>query len=205
MQGTTANTEDLLRQAEQGSRQALGALFACYEKRLERMVRLRMDRRLQGRVDSADVLQDAYLAALEGFPRYVQKPGASFFLWLRGIVGHKLMDIHRHHLGALARDARREVSLSPRAGPPATSEAVAAELLARRTSPSEAASRAERRQRLEEVLDGMDPLDREVLVLRHLEQLTNAETAEALGIQESAASKRHLRALKRLRQMLKSP
>jgi RNA polymerase sigma-70 factor (ECF subfamily) len=167
------------------------------------MVELRLDRRLQGRIDAADVLQDAYLEAATSFPQYLQNPAAPFFLWLRCITGRVLMSLHRHHLGAQARDARREVALQHEALPQATSEALAAQLLGQRTSPSEAAARSERRALLESALNAMDVMDREVLVLRHFEQLSNAEAAEVLGIAESAASKRHVRALRRLKEALK--
>jgi RNA polymerase sigma-70 factor, ECF subfamily len=110
--------------------------------------------------------------------------------------------VHRQHLGAEMRDVAREVSLYRGALPAATSAALAAQLLGRDTRPSEAAVRAERSIRLQEALNSMDPLDREVLTLRHFEQLSNAEAARVLGLQEPAAAKRYVRALKRLRLIL---
>jgi RNA polymerase sigma-70 factor (ECF subfamily) len=110
--------------------------------------------------------------------------------------------VHRQHLGAEMRDVAREVSLYRGALPAATSAALAAQLLGRDTRPSEAAVRAERSIRLQEALNSMDPLDREVLALRHFEQLSNAEAARVLGLQEGAAAKRYVRALKRLRLIL---
>ena len=121
-----------------------------------------------------------------------------FFLWLRGIAGNKLLELHRHHLGTPMRDAGREVSLYRGALPEASSAALAARLLGRLTRPSEAAIRAEAKLRLQEALNAMDPIDREVLALRHFEQLTNAEAAQVLGITEAAAGKRYIRALERL-------
>ena len=100
------------------------------------------------------------------------------------------------------RDVRREVSLHHGALPDATSAALAAQLLGHHTRPSEAAVRAEAKVRLQEALNGMDPIDREVLALRHFEQLTNAEVARVLQIKEAAAGKRYLRALGRLREIL---
>lgn len=204
--GNSRATEELLARAHDGDREILGELFSRHGARLERMVRLRMDRRLQGRIDAADVLQEAYLEALKSFSSYLARPETSFFVWLRCVTARTLLDLHRYHLGAQARDARREVSLHralPVGGSPqATSEALAARLLGRFTSPSVAARRAERRLRLESVLNSMDPMDREILTLRHLEQLSNGEAAELLGISETATSKRHVRALKKLKEIL---
>jgi RNA polymerase sigma-70 factor (ECF subfamily) len=204
LKGNSPETEALLRHAGQDDPDVLGDLFSRHTDRLKRMVRLRMDRRLQGRVDVADVLQESFLEALKCFPEYQRKPTMSFFVWLRCITSRQLLDIHRRHLGAKARDARREISIDQEAFPEATSAALAAQLLGCLTSPTEAAVRAERRARLQVALENMDPIDREILALRHFEQLSNVEAAEVLGIQTSAASKRHLRALQRLRQILKA-
>ena len=125
-----------------------------------------------------------------------------FFLWLRFLVGQRLAEQHRQHLGAQARDAGREVSLYRGAMPETTTAALAAQLLGRLTSPSQAAIRAERKIRLQEALNSMDPIDREVLALRHFEQLSNGETATVLGLDKSAASKRYARALIRLKEIL---
>jgi DNA-directed RNA polymerase specialized sigma24 family protein len=103
--------EDLLRRASRGDEAALAALFGRYRKRLQQMVRLRLDRRLQGRVDPSDVLQEAYLDVAQQLPHYLKKPEMSFFLWLRVVTGQRLIRVHRQHLGAAARDAGREVSL----------------------------------------------------------------------------------------------
>jgi RNA polymerase sigma-70 factor (ECF subfamily) len=166
------------------------------------MVAFRLDPRLQGRVDPSDVIQEVSLAAARSLPDYVDQPGIPFFLWLRGIAGNKLLELHRHHLGTPMRDARREVSLYRASMPEATSAALAARLMGRLSRPSEAAIRAEVKIRLQEALNQMDPVDREVLALRHFEHLTNAEAAEVLGIRDGAAGKRYLRALERLRDIL---
>jgi RNA polymerase sigma-70 factor (ECF subfamily) len=148
------------------------------------------------------VIQEAWLEASARLPEYLKQPAMPFFLWLRFLTSQKLLELHRYHLGAQARDAGREISLYHGALPGTTSAALAAQLLGHLTRPSEAAIRAEIKIRLQEALNRMEPLDREVLALRHLEQLTNAETARVLGIHESAASKRYLRALKRLKEVL---
>jgi RNA polymerase sigma-70 factor (ECF subfamily) len=125
-----------------------------------------------------------------------------FFLWLRFLTGQQLLMVHRRHLGAKIRDVGQEVSLYRGALPQASSVSLAAQLLGRITSPSLAAVRAEMQLKLQEVLNGMDPLDREVLTLRHFEALNNGETAAVLGIQKAAASNRYVRALRRLKEVL---
>ena len=200
----SSDLDDLLRRVQSGDERALVALFTRYRDRLRRMVRLRLDRRLQGRIDTSDVLQDAYLDVAKRAGEYVANPSVPVFLWLRLITGQRLTALHRQHLGAQMRDAGQEVSLYRGALPQATSASLAALLLGRLTSPTQAAQRAEMQIRLQEVINAMDPIDREVLTLRHFEELSNVETAQVLGIQKSAASNRYLRALKRLKDTLAS-
>src|SRR5262249_39255399 len=153
---------ELLRRAGEGDSQALGELFACCRDRLRLMVRLRLDHRLQGRLDPSDVLQEAFLEAAERFEEYAREQTMPFFLWLRFLTAQKLLVLHRRHLGVKARDAGREVSLYRGALPEASSAALAAQLIGQRTTPSEAAIRAEMQVRLQEALNRMDPIDREV-------------------------------------------
>jgi RNA polymerase sigma-70 factor (ECF subfamily) len=133
---------------------------------------------------------------------YRQNPTMPFFLWLRYLTGQRLLEQHRRHLGAQGRDAGREISLYRGAMPETTTAALAAQLLGRHTSPSQAAQRAERKIRLQEALNSLDPIDREILALRHFEQLSNGEAAQVLGLDKSAASKRYARALIRLKDIL---
>src|SRR5262245_6014009 len=102
---------DLQRRAAAGDEQALNDLFVLHRDRLRAMVRLRLNRRLQGRVDPSDVLQEAYLEVSKHFADYARDPKLPFFLWLRHITGQKLIVVHRQHLGAQMRDADRQVSL----------------------------------------------------------------------------------------------
>jgi RNA polymerase sigma-70 factor (ECF subfamily) len=192
----------LLRRAADGDQEGWRILLARHRARLRRMVALRLDQRLQGRIDPSDVIQEAYLEASTRLKDYLQQPSMPFFLWLRFLTGQKLLALHRHHLRTDMRDAGREISLYRGALPETSSAALAAQLLGRELRPSEAAIRAEMKIRLQQALNGMEPLDREVLALRHFEQLNNRETAQALGIQESAASKRYIRALGRLKEIL---
>jgi RNA polymerase sigma-70 factor (ECF subfamily) len=195
----------LLRSALAGDESALAALFDGYRDRLRRMIRLRLDRRLSGRVDSSDVLQDAYLDVRKRLAEYARDPAAMpFHLWLRLVAGQRLTDVHRYHLGSQMRDAGQEVSLHRGPFPQADSVSLAAQLLGKMTSASKAAIRAEHNLIVQETLNGMDPIDREVLALRHFEHLSNDETAQLLGLSKSAASNRYIRALKRLKEILSS-
>ena len=195
----------LLRRALAGDESALAALFDGHRERLRRMIRLRLDRRLSGRVDASDVLQEAYLDVRKRFAEYARDPAAlPFHLWLRLIAGQRLTDVHRHHLGSQMRDAGQEVSLHRGPFPQADSVSLAAQLLGKMTSASQAAIRVEHKLIVQEALNSMDPIDREVLALRHFEHLSNDETAQVLGLTKSAASNRYIRALKRLKEILSS-
>jgi RNA polymerase sigma-70 factor (ECF subfamily) len=194
----TRTNEQLLDAARDGDKDALAVLIERHRDRLERTVRLRMDRRLQGRVDPADVIESAYLAARDRFPQYSANPPLPFFLWLRLEVGQKLVDVHRFHLGTQMRDAGQGVSLQRGALPQVTSQCLAEQLLGKLITASRAALRADLQLRVEEALNGMDRQNREVLILRHFEELTNAEAAQVLGIKPTAAINRYVRALKRL-------
>jgi RNA polymerase sigma-70 factor (ECF subfamily) len=200
--GDSNESDDLLRRATAGDSQALAELFVHYRERLRQVVRLRLDRRLHGRLDPSDVLQEAYLDLARRFPEYAANPSLPFYLWLRALTGQKLIDVHRRHLGAKMRDAGQEVSLYRGALPQASSASLAQQLLGRLTSPSVAAVRAETQIRVQEALNSMDAIDREVLTLRHFEMLSNDDTARVLGISRKAASKRYIRALERLQEIL---
>lgn len=193
---------DRLRRFQNGDVNALASLLEQYRPRLRRMVGLRLDRRLQGRVDPSDVIQEAFLDAIRRAPAYAAEPAMPFYLWLRFLTGQRLVQAHRTHLGAQMRDAGQEVSLYRGALPQASSVSLAAQLIGRLTAPSAVAMRVELQVKLQEALNGMDPLDREVLTLRHFEELTNQETAAVLGLEKAAASNRYVRALRRLKDVL---
>jgi RNA polymerase sigma-70 factor (ECF subfamily) len=195
----TVNDPDLplVKQAHAGDKSTLGVLFGRHRERLRRLVDCRMDPRLRGRVDPSDVLQEAFLEASERFPQFLADSGqVPFFLWLRFLTTQQLALVHRVHLRVKARSVLKEMPA------PAQSGILAERLLAAQTSPSQATIRAELKARLHQTLEQMDEADREVLALRHFEQLTNAETAAVLGIRESAASHRYARALLRLKAVL---
>lgn len=198
----TDETVSLVKRAAEGDPHALGDLLTRHQERLLRAVSFRMDRRLRGRVDPADIVQEAYVDATTRFDSYVQKPDMPFFLWLRFLTMQKLLQVHREHFGVKSRDVQREVSIYDNQSPMATSAVLAAQLLGKHTSPSQAAIRGEIQQKLEQMLNAMEPIDREVLALRHFEQLSNAEAARVLDINESAASSRYVRAVRRLKHLL---
>lgn len=199
---TDASNRELLRRAGAGEPAAQAELFARYRERLRRMVRLRLDRRLQGRLDPSDVLQEAFLDFAKRAADYAANPAMDFFLWLRLLTGQRLLILHRQHLGTRMRDAALEVSLFQGALPQATTHSLAAQLLGHLTSPTQAAHRAELQIRLQEALNRMDPIDREIVALRHFEELSNNEAAAVLGVKKSAASNRYIRALKELREIM---
>ena len=198
-----ASSEDrLLEQLAGGQENALAELFSLHRDRLWRMVNFRLDRRMYGRVDPDDVLQESYLDAANRISHYLKNPEITFFVWLRQIATQTLIDIHRRHIGAQMRDATREVAMHGVGLPQATSLSLAAHLLGHLTSPSQAALRAEASVLLERGLASMDSIDQEVLALRHFEELTNSEVSEVLGIQQKAASIRYVRAISRLKKVL---
>jgi RNA polymerase sigma-70 factor (ECF subfamily) len=194
----------LSRRAVSGDSEALALLFDGERPRLLRMIKLRMDQRLNGRVDAEDVLQEAFVDVMRRFDEYCAQYSESIplVLWFRLILGQRLVDFHRRHLGTQSRDAGLEISLQRGRWPQATSASLAAQLLGKLTSASRAAVRAEQRLMVQEALNRMEPIDREVLVLRHFEHLTNDEVALMLGLKKTAASQRYVRALRRLATIL---
>jgi RNA polymerase sigma-70 factor (ECF subfamily) len=202
MTSDSGDVSDLLHRAAGGDERAYQELFTRYRDRLKRMVHLRLSRRLHGRVDDSDVLQEAYAEVFRRLPEYVQAPRLPFYLWLRHLAGLKLAEVHRRHLGTQLRDADREVTLHRGGLPEADSVSLANQLLGKLTTPSQAAIKAETRLFVQEALNSMDPVDREVLALKHFEQLSTSEIAEVLGLSKAGAGSRYLRAIKRLREIL---
>ena len=202
MTDTGNDSRRVISRLKSGDNEALAELFSQHRERLWRMVHFRLDRRLQGRVDTEDILQEAYLAAAKRMHHFADESSTSFFVWLRMIVMQTLIDVHRRHLGAQMRDAGREVAIRGGCYSQTTSISMVARLVGHLTSPSQATLRAEVSAQLEAALETMDPIDREILALRHFEELTNSEVAESLDIQQKAASIRYVRAVKRLKGIL---
>lgn len=183
---------------------ALARYFSVVQGRLEKVVRFRLDYRLKGRVSESDILQEAYVRASKRLEGFLEKPDMPFFVWLRLEVQQHLLDVYRKHFDASKRDVRKEINFNRPANANGgdTSMALAAHLVAQMTSVSQLIEKQLQIEALEKSLNEMSELDREIIALRHFEELSNIETAEVLGIETSAASKRYLRALKRLREIL---
>ena len=179
--------------------EAVCALFERYGHRLRRMIALRMDARILGKIDEEDILQDAFLEASRRIEKYLRRPAVPAFVWLRQLAIQVLIDAHRRYLGAQMRDVKQEVGLFWQRCAEASSTFLVAQLVGNLTTPSCRVVREEALAAVGQALEKLDPMDREVLVLRHLEELTNSEVAEILGVDKFAASKRYLRALGRLR------
>lgn len=193
---------DRITRVRQGDANALAAAFDEYRPRLLKTVTFRLNPRLLGRIDPEDVLQEAYLNAAQRCAHVEGETEQSLFIWLRLVVAQTLVDVHRRHLGAEMRDAGREVALRTQFSSDETTVSLAHNLMAGITSPSLALRRIELSERLRAAIDGMDPTDREVLLLRHFEELTNQEISAVLGIDRKAASIRYFRALRRLKTIL---
>jgi RNA polymerase sigma-70 factor (ECF subfamily) len=194
--------QEFLERLKENPEGVLADEYDRYRDRLWRIVNFRLDHRLLGRVDADDILQEAYLDAATRIEHYLNDPATTFFIWLRTIVGQTLIDVHRRHLGAQKRDARREVKQKRRVFSASTSFQIADVLLGDLTSPSQAALKEELARQLHEALESMNEIDREILVLRHFEELSNLEASEVLEIEPKTASMRYFRALTRLRSIL---
>ena len=177
----------------------LDASLALHRERLRGMVAFRMDQRIRQRVDPSDVVQEAYVEAVRRFDDF-KKQDVPFFVWLRFITFQKLIQIQKRHLGVVARDPRKE--LQPPRGD-ATSVAIVASLIGNVDSPARIYAKKEAIQRLRDALAKLDATDREILALRHFEQLKNGEVASVLKLSQKAASKRYFRALSHLRGLMK--
>jgi RNA polymerase sigma-70 factor (ECF subfamily) len=204
MEGVFATDPDrtTVERAARGENGAWQELVAQYRDRLRRMVVLRIDPRLQGRVDPSDVLQDVFLEATGQLRDYLQKSTLPFYLWLRLKTGDRVQRLHRFHLKTKSRDVSREVSLFHGHLPEASTTALAEHLLGSDGEVVHDAIRLEQLALVRNSLQQLDELDREVLVLRHFEQLETQDVALVLGISTMAAAKRYFRALARLKTVL---
>ena len=197
------SNEEIVQTLTDGGESALAEVFSGFAPRLERMVEFRLDFRLRGRVDPGDVLQEAYIEIARRITDYTSAPTVSFYVWVRQITWQTLVGVHRRHLGQ-KRNPNAEVQIHQRRDQNATTYSIAGMLIGNLTSPSQAAIREEMLEQLRIALDSIDETDREVLALRHFEQLSNNEVAEVLSLTKTAASNRYVRALKRLGDILKA-
>jgi RNA polymerase sigma-70 factor (ECF subfamily) len=195
------DTDQLLQQAGQGDAAARQQLLVRHRQRLRQMIALRMDRRLAARLDPSDVVQDTLADAIQHLSDYLRRRPLPFYPWLRQLALDRLAELHRRHIRTRKRSVTREEARAP-ALPDESALELAARLLARGSSPSARLHREELRDRVQAALAQLAESDREVLVLRHLEQLPTRDIAAVLGITEGAVYMRHLRALERLRNLL---
>lgn len=197
---TLSNSEvKLLKQARDGDQQAAERLLASNRDKLWRMVQARIDARLSARLDASDVVQEALMEANRRLPAFLQKNDDLFYPWLRAIAWERLVQLNRQHLGARKRSVHREVGLQL---PDASATQLSRQLAASISTPSRVAVRNELQQRVQQHLESLQPADKEVLLLRHLEQLPMSEVAGVLGVTLAAAQSRYRRALERLHELI---
>jgi RNA polymerase sigma-70 factor (ECF subfamily) len=182
----------------QGDREALATLLAEHAERLHRWITPRLDRRIQGRVSASDVVQEVYLAADQRREHFASKPDMPFGVWVKLLAAQRLIEVHRRYLGAAARAVGREVPIDAGSG----SDTLAVRLPGRHTTPSHSAIRKEEAELLREALGQLETTDREVLALRHFEELSNEQVAARLSLTTSGATKRYMRAIARLKTVL---
>jgi RNA polymerase sigma-70 factor (ECF subfamily) len=196
-----SQTDTLLHRAAEGEDTARDELLDRYRERLRRMVAMRLDKRISARIDPSDIVQEVMRDAFRRLPEYFADPQISFYPWLRQIAWDRLVDMYRRHVAAERRSVLREHPGGPSLNDESVAE-LAQSIVTSSINPVRRAMLAEMEQRTKEALMQLKPHDREILVLRHLEQLGVEEIAGVLGISQTAVTSRHLRALQRLRRLL---
>jgi RNA polymerase sigma-70 factor (ECF subfamily) len=193
------DTEELLRRAEHGDGPAREQLLGRHRRRLRQMIAVRLDRRLLARLDPSDVVQEVLVDAHRQLDDYLRERPLPFYPWLRQLAWQRLVKLQQHHQAARRHVSREEL---PGGLPDESAQELARRLVGVGTSPSNHLLREEQRRRVREALGRLGEHDREVLVLRYLEQLPVREVAAALGVSEGAVKARHARALLRLQALL---
>jgi RNA polymerase sigma-70 factor, ECF subfamily len=198
-------TDDLLKRAENADADAVAQLWERHREPLRRMIHLRLDHRISRRVDASDVVQEVLVEANRRLNEYLRKPEIPFQLWLRLMARDHVLDQHRRHRGAARRSLDREQPLAAAEFLDQSSIQLADRLRDPGPSPLTAVLRGELERRFHDAIRRLDDDDRDVILLRHSEQLSNGEVARALELSEAAAGMRYLRALRRLRASLAEP
>lgn len=198
------NTETLLDAARQGDSDAVNRLLETHRKAIHRLVELRLDRKVQRRVDVSDVVQDVMIEASGRLEKYLADPSMAFHLWLRQIAWDRIIDTYRRHRVSAKRNMDREQPLATAAGPDQSTLELAIQLCDPALTPAAAATQREIATRVESAVEKMNDQDREIILMRHYEHLSNLEIAEVLGLNPPAASMRYLRAVRRLRDVLQA-
>lgn len=196
------NTAELLNDVREGDSQAVERLLARHRDSLHRMIQLRMDQRIKRRVDVSDVVQDVLIEANRRLQDYLKNPAMAFHLWIRQIAKDRLIDAHRRHRVSAKRSIDREQPMAIRGTVDQSSLDIVAQIRDPQMTPAAAASQRELAMHVEGAIARLGEADRDVILMRHYEQLTNGEIATALGLTEPAASMRYLRAIRRLRELL---
>jgi RNA polymerase sigma-70 factor (ECF subfamily) len=195
----SSETQELLAAAGAGDAAARNRLLERHRDALRRMVGLRMDRAVQGRLDASDIVQDVLVEADRRLADYLATAKMPFLVWLRHLARDHLIDAHRRHRGA----ARRSVDREQRPPAPEFADQSALDLAGlvrdRNPTPAAAATHRELELRFQAALETLDETDREIILMRHFEQFTNQQAAQALELSEPAAGMRYLRAMRRLR------
>jgi RNA polymerase sigma-70 factor (ECF subfamily) len=202
MEPEASDTQNLLDRAKRGDDAARQRLLAEHREPVRRMIGLRLDPAIAARLDASDVVQDVLLEASRRLDDYLRDPAMPFHLWLRHIARDHIIDAHRRHRLAQRRGVDREQPAVPAAFADHSSLELAAQFLDQELTPASAAIRREMERRLHAAIAELDEDDREMVLMRHFEQLSNQEVAAVLGLTEAAASMRHLRALRRLKALL---
>jgi RNA polymerase sigma-70 factor (ECF subfamily) len=203
MTGAAESGDDLMRRAAAGDHRAQAELLARYRTRLRRMIEMRLDRRVAARADPSDIVQETMRAALGRLPEYFADPQISFYPWLWRIAADRLADAYRLHLTAERRSVLKEHPWMPNLNDESVAE-LAQSIVTSSISPGDLVLDAEMQQHAVAALNQLKPQDREILVLRYLEQMGMREIADVLEISETAVASRHLRALQRLRRLMKA-
>jgi len=201
----TEKTTELMDLAKEGDEVAVGKLLDRHRDALRRLVQMRLDKKIQRRVDVSDIVQDVLLEANRRLTTYLQDPKMPFHLWLRHMARDRIIDAHRRHRASAKRSVDREQPLAASPAMDRSTMELAAQLCDPELTPAAAATMRELAKRFEAAIDRLDERDREVVLMRHFEHLTNQEVAQALNLTEPAASMRYLRALRRLRSLLAEP
>ncbi|MDB4766667.1 sigma-70 family RNA polymerase sigma factor [bacterium] len=195
-------TVDLLAQAKSGDEDAINQLMDRHRNSLRQLVRMRLDQKIQKRVDVSDVVQDVLVEANRRLQRYIENPVMPFHLWLRQIAKDRIIDAHRRHRVSAKRSVDREQALVAPRGYDQSSIQLASLLGDQRLTPAAAALQKEMAKKVEEAIGLLDEKDCEIIVMRHYEHLTNQEIGKVLNLTEPAASMRYLRAIRRLRTVM---
>src|SRR5262245_3654007 len=201
----TEKTQDLLAEAKGGDPEAVNRLMDRHRDSLRRMVQLRLDQRIQRRIDVSDIVQDVLVEANRRLKEYLAQPAMPYHLWLRQIAQDRIIDAHRRHRVSAKRSVDKERPLAVPAADDHSTIQLAAQLCDRQLTPAAAATQAELAKAVEAAIAKLPDQDCEIIIMRHYEQLSNQEIAQALGLTEPAASMRYLRAIRRLKELMVNP